>query len=109
MPLGFYPRDVIGAPLPVPGPEPVPTSETTAPEAEHASGGDTPVTGDLPATTARPRRAQPSSSRSPEPNLPMGVEELPPHDEKYQGRIIQPSAPRPAPAAPHAATTEDAG
>jgi hypothetical protein len=108
MPLGFYPRDVIGAPLPVRDPAPAPAPETLAPEAEPTSRGGPPTTGDPPAATTRPRRsAQPTLTRSSGPTMPLGFEELPPTDEKYQGHIIQPSPPSPAPVASLEAPTQD--
>jgi hypothetical protein len=89
MPLGFYPRNVIGAPLPVPDLAPAPAPETLAPKAEPTSGGAPPTTGNLPVATTRPRRsAQPTLPRSSGPTMPLGFEELPPTDEKYQGHII---------------------
>ena len=93
MPLGYYPRAVIGPPIPAPNPEPdsAPTSgPAPAPAPE-------PVELVEPsAAVNRPRRASPTAPKAPERTLPLGFEELPPHDDKYQGHIIEPSKPAPA-------------
>jgi hypothetical protein len=84
MPFGFYPRDVIGAPLPVPDPATAPAPETPAPETKPTSGGGPPTTGDPPTATTRPRRStQPTLTRSSGSTMPLGFKELPPIDEKY--------------------------
>jgi hypothetical protein len=80
MPLGFYPRDVIGAPLPVPDPAMAPAPETPDPEAKPTSGGGLPTTGNPPTDTTRPRRsAQPTLTRSSGANEAPGVRGIAPN------------------------------
>jgi hypothetical protein len=97
MPLGFLPRDTIGPPRPMPAPAPAPHVPSAGSEPEPIADPPTRVTRtrDPSPRSTRPQRSQSVEPVWAEPAMPLGFEELPAHDERYQGQIYGPSKPGP--------------
>jgi hypothetical protein len=93
MPLGFLPRDTIGPPRPMPAPAPAPHVPSAGSEPEPIADPPARVTRtcDPSPGSTRPQRSQPVEPVRAEPAMPLGFEELPAHDERYQGQIYGPS------------------
>jgi hypothetical protein len=97
MPLGFFPRDTIGPPRPMPALAPAPHVPSAGSEPEPMADPPARVTRtrDPSPGSTRPQRSQPVEPVRAEPAMPLGFEELPAHDERYQGQIYGPSKPSP--------------
>jgi hypothetical protein len=97
MPLGFLPRDTIGPPRPMLAPAPALHVPSAGSEPEPIADPPARVTRtcDPSPGFAQPQRSQPVEPVRAEPAMLLGFEELPAHDERYQGQIYGPSKPGP--------------
>jgi hypothetical protein len=97
MPLGFLPHDTIGPPRPMPAPALAPHVSSAGSEPEPIADPPARVTRihDPSLGSTRPQRSQPVEPVWAEPAMPLGFEELPAQDERYQGQIYGPSKPGP--------------
>jgi hypothetical protein len=97
MPLGFLPRDTIGPSRPMPASAPAPHVPLAGSKQEPIADPPARVTRtcDPSPGSIRPQRLQPVEPVRAEPAMPLGFEELPAHDERYQGQMYGPSKPGP--------------